>query len=63
MKKPIEVIYISTPPSNHTFKRLIKKLKEARKEVSHSKEEGLSEGINMKELMNMYNNTLDLEIF
>jgi hypothetical protein len=63
MKKPVEVININTPPSNHTFKRLIRQLREARKEVAHLKAEGLSERIKMKELMDMYNNTLDLAIF
>jgi hypothetical protein len=43
MKKPIEVININTPPSNHTFKRLIRQLREARKEVAHLKEEGLED--------------------
>jgi hypothetical protein len=37
MKKHVEVINISTPPSNQTFKILIRKLGEARKEVSHLK--------------------------
>jgi hypothetical protein len=34
MKKPFDIININTPPSNHTFKRLIKQLRDARKEVS-----------------------------
>jgi hypothetical protein len=34
-EKPIEVINIITPPSNPTFKRLIRQLRDARKEVSH----------------------------
>ena len=59
IKKPVEVININTPPSNHTFKRLIRQLKE----VAHLKAESLTERIKMKELMDMYNNTLDLEIF
>jgi hypothetical protein len=63
MKKPVEIININTPPSNHTFKRLIRQLREARKEVARLKSEGLSERIKMKELMDNYNNTLDLEIF
>jgi hypothetical protein len=42
MKNPIEVININTPPSNHTFKILIRQVREARKEVVHLKEEGLS---------------------
>jgi uncharacterized protein YfcZ (UPF0381/DUF406 family) len=63
MKKPVEIINISTPPSNHTFKRLIRQLREARKEVARLKSEGLSERIKMKELMDNYNNTLDLARF
>jgi hypothetical protein len=42
---------------------LIRQLKEARKEAAHLKEESLSERIKMKELMDMYSNTLDMEIF
>jgi hypothetical protein len=63
MKKLVEVINLKTPPSNHTFKRLIKHLKEVREEVVSLKEEGLSKRIKMKELMDMYRNTLDLAIF
>jgi hypothetical protein len=63
MKRPVEVINITTPPNNHTFKRLIRQLREARKEVAHLKAESLSEIIKMKELMDMYSNTLDLAIF
>jgi hypothetical protein len=63
MKKPVEIINISTPPRNHTFKRLITQLREARKEIAHLKSEGLIERIKMKELMDNYNNTLDLARF
>jgi hypothetical protein len=63
IEKSVEVINISTPPSNHTFKRFIRQLMEARKVVAHLKEEILSEIIKMKELMDMYSNTLDLERF
>jgi hypothetical protein len=62
IEKSVKVININSPPSNHTFKRLIRQLREARKEVSHLKEESLFE-IKMKELMDMYNNTLDLTRF
>jgi hypothetical protein len=55
------VININTPPSNPTFKRLIRQLREARKEVAHLKEESLTGRIKMKELMDMYSETLDLE--
>jgi hypothetical protein len=40
---------------------LIRQLKKARKEVACLKEESLSERIKMKELMDMYSDTLDLE--
>jgi hypothetical protein len=42
---------------------LIGKLREVRKEVYCLKEESLTERIKMKELMDMYSNTLDLENF
>jgi hypothetical protein len=63
MKNPVETVNITTPPSNQTFKRLIKQLREARKEVARLKSEGLSERIKMKELMDGYNHTLDLARF
>jgi hypothetical protein len=62
-EKPIEVININTPPSNPTFKRLIRKLREDRKEVARLKEEILTERKRLKELMDMYSQTLDLERF
>jgi hypothetical protein len=63
MKNHVEFININTPPSNHTFKRLIRELKEARKEVARLKAKGLEDRRKMKELMYNYNNTLDLEKF
>jgi hypothetical protein len=63
MEKPIGAINIITPPSNHTFKRLIRQLKEARKEVARLKDEILEDRRKMKELMDNYSNTLDLEKF
>jgi hypothetical protein len=62
-EKPVEVININTPPDNPTFKRLIRQLRDARKEVSHLKGERLTERRKMKELMDMYNETLDLARF
>jgi hypothetical protein len=62
-EKPIEVININTPPSNPTFKRLIRQLRDARKEVARLKEESLTERRKMKELMDMYSETLDLARF
>jgi len=63
MKKPIETVHITTPSSNQTFKRLIKQIREARKEVAHMKSKALSKRIKMKDLMYGYNHTLDLAIF
>jgi hypothetical protein len=60
-KEPIEVINISTPPDNPPFKRLIRQLRDARKEVVRLKAESLTERRKMKELMDMYNETLDLQ--
>jgi hypothetical protein len=59
----VETVHIATPPSNHTFKRMIEQLGEARKEVTCLKSEGLSERIQMKEPMDGYNYTLVLAIF
>jgi hypothetical protein len=63
MKTPIEIVHITTPLSSQMFKRLIRQLKEARKEVAHLKAEAISDRVNMKELMYGYNNTLDLAMF
>jgi hypothetical protein len=54
----IEVIDITTPPENPTFKRLNKQLKEARKEIANLKGEGLDERKNLKDLMDMYQKLL-----
>jgi len=48
IKKPVETIHITTSPNNQTFKRLIRQLREAGKEVAHLKLEGLSHMIKMK---------------
>jgi predicted metalloendopeptidase len=63
IKNPVDTVHITNPPSNQTFKRLIKQLREARKEVARLKSEALSERIKMKELMDGYSHTLDLAIF
>jgi hypothetical protein len=52
-EKLVEVINITTPPDNPTFKRLIRQLKDARKEVVHLKGESLTERRKMSELMDM----------
>jgi hypothetical protein len=62
-KKPIETMHVSTPPSGYTFKRLIRQLKESRKEVAKLKKEAMSNRAKIKKLMDGYDNTLDLEIF
>jgi len=62
-EKPVEVININTPPDNPTFKRLIRQLRDARKEVSRLKEEILTRRMKMKELMGMYHETLKLARF
>jgi chromosome segregation ATPase len=63
MKNPAETVHITTPPSSQTFKRLIRQLRDARKEVAHLKEEAMSDRVKMKELMDGYNHTLDLARF
>jgi hypothetical protein len=44
IKKHVVNVPITTPPSNQTFKILIKQLREARKEVARLKYEALSVG-------------------
>jgi hypothetical protein len=63
MKRPIETVQVTTPPDSQKFKRLIKQLKDARKQVAQLKEEAMSDSFNMKEIMDFYNHTLDLERF
>ena len=63
MKNHVETVHITTPPSSQTFKRLIRQLKDARKEVAHLKAEAMSDRIKMKELMDGYNHTLYLARF
>jgi hypothetical protein len=63
VENPIEIIYITTPPDSPTFKRLIRQLKDARKEIFHLKGEGLAERKKMKDLMDMYKETIELAKF
>jgi hypothetical protein len=56
-------VHVSTLPGDQTFKRLIIKLKESRKEVAKLKKEVMSERVNMINLMDGYSHTLVLEIF
>ena len=48
MKNPLETVHVTTPPDNQTFKRLIRQLRDARKEVAQLKEEAMSNRVNMK---------------
>jgi transposase len=63
MKKPVETVHVTTPPDNQTFKRLIRKLRDARKEVAQFKTEAMYGRVKMKQLMDGYSHTLDLERF
>ena len=63
MKNHVETIHVTTPPDSQTFKRLIRQLRDARKEVAQLKEEAMSVRVKMKELMHGYNHTLDLSRF
>jgi hypothetical protein len=36
-KKPIETVHATVPPNSQTYKILIKKLRDARKEIAHLK--------------------------
>jgi hypothetical protein len=40
-KNPVGTVHVTTPPESQTFKRLIRQLRDARKEVSHLKEEDM----------------------
>jgi hypothetical protein len=63
MKNPVETVHVTTPPDSQTFKRLIRKLRDARKEVAQLKVEAMSNRVKMKELMDGYNHTLNLVRF
>jgi hypothetical protein len=63
MKKLVDIVHITTALSNQTFKILIKQLKDSIKEVAHLKEEGMFNRVKMKELMDGYSHTIDLERF
>jgi hypothetical protein len=62
-KKPSEIVHAIVPPDSQTYKRLIKKLRDVRKEIARLKAEDKVNLAQMKELMGGYNHTLDLEIF
>ena len=63
MKNPVETVHVTTPPNNHTFKRLIRQLRDARKEVAQLKREAMFDRAKMIELMDVYSHTLDLARF
>jgi hypothetical protein len=63
MKNPVKTVHVTTPPDSQTFKILIRKLRDARKKVAQLREEAMSNRVNMKELMDGYNHTLELARF
>jgi hypothetical protein len=63
MKNLVETVHITTPPGSQTFKILIGQIRDARKEVAHLKADAMSDRVKMKEVMDGYNHTLDLERF
>jgi hypothetical protein len=62
-KNPLETVHYTSPPDSQTFKRLIKQLKYARKEVAQLKKEAMPDKDKMIELMDGYSHTLDLARF
>jgi uncharacterized protein (DUF3084 family) len=58
VEKHIEVIDITTPPENTTFKRLIRQLREARDEIAKLKREELVGKKKLRDLMDMYRENL-----
>jgi hypothetical protein len=64
-KQPIEFIDITTPhhERNPTFKRLKRQLKEARDETDKLKKEDLGSRMKLKEMLDMYEETIDKERF
>jgi hypothetical protein len=48
MKNLVETVHITTPPGSQTFKRLIRQLRDDRKEVAHLKVDAMSDRVNMK---------------
>jgi O6-methylguanine-DNA--protein-cysteine methyltransferase len=62
-KNPIETVHAIVPPDSQTYKRLIKQLRDARKEIARLKEEDKVHLAQMKELMDGYSHNLDLARF
>jgi hypothetical protein len=62
-KNPFETMHNTSPPGSQTFKRLIRQLKDAIKEVAQLKKDSMSDRTKMIELMDGYSHTLDLARF
>jgi hypothetical protein len=62
-ENPIETEHTTTPPDSQTYKRLIKQLRDARKEITHLKTEEKVHLAQMEELMVGYSHILDLARF
>jgi hypothetical protein len=60
-KKPMEVIDINTPPheGNPTFKRLKRQLQDAKAKIDKLKKEELDSRIKLKEMLDIYEETID----
>ena len=47
-KNMIEIVHVTTPPDSQTFKRLIRQLRDSRKEVDRLKKEFISDRVKNK---------------
>jgi hypothetical protein len=63
IKEHIEIVDITNPPENPTFKRINRYLKEARNEISKLKREELVENKKLSYLMDMCHGTLEKDKF
>jgi hypothetical protein len=62
-KKPAETTHVPNPLGSQTYKRLIKQLRDGRREIARLKAEDMVHLAQMNELMTGYNHTLDLARF
>jgi hypothetical protein len=62
-KKNLDTMHNTAPPDNQTFKRLIRQLKDVRKEAAKLKEESMFDRAKMTELMDGYSHTLEFSRF
>jgi hypothetical protein len=62
-ENPIKTEHVTVPPDRQTYKRIIKKLRDARKYIARLKEEDKFHLAQMEELMAGYNHTLELARF